>query len=705
MDEIGTASPSLMGIRNYPGVPEGDDVPDARDMPPLVHHLTRGLGQFAPPSVALPMIRAGTAYRNYNFMLGNMGQVNPQMMRGYRDAMNLNRERWLMNAEQANRNLEETLREYREAYIMYGPSTGKNGKIKPGDPAELERIIGEIATKHHHQPVLNALHTHGFEPVENLLRRLDADGQDLSKALHLEREKIELERSQLKLKEDRSKAEERSHARDAFKGTRPSGVSMPKPAAIAPADIPTQPSPAGTDFDINNLPPEPSKEAAPADTTTPTETTTPEGPAAAPTAAAPDRRSEAEPEAEETPQEPQKPIQMAEADTGIASDIGPAPFTMGWGGRPTAPAAAAPAPAATAPATVVPAAVPAARPTAPPAAAPEPEPAPYQPRHSGTLDAFHALDLWDDDKLNTLALKYANKTLTQAEARQFDPEIRRLISSRAAEYEEEYNRIINSNLKGLAVIGAIKTFDPQYAGSLSAYVGGRARPPQSAWQNAAWQARTMALGEKVDPQFNTATFGERISMYNAYAHGLQGRSINAIATLDLHAGDMIDHLTRLKQLDPGMFTRYTAGWSLTDIRGLRASPEVVAIVNQLGVDQQVVRDEFAKAIGTPGQIHVGAQHEAEGQLDFKFRTADAVIASLQDMKHLAHRKMQTLIQQYDAVMGPTRGDLGGLFDQFAVGPDSKGPDAIPVTGDAIQHAKDMINEGRWRGAIKIERVQ
>jgi hypothetical protein len=652
------------GMKNFPDgqMPFGQFMPTERDIPAMVHDVTMKLGRFAPPMIGMPAITMGRS-----FLAGTQAYQKGQLQ-----AAQLNRQNYLMHQQIVQDRLQELLRKYSNAYATYGPDPSK-----PGSDFNEEKFhdeISRIANEYGDSYVQNILASKDWGALDRHLKHLDGTNEDLKK----QKAMIDLDTARARNKILKGKIDDEEHALDPFRVNPATGATAPSPpaapsaggaAATAPSapttganDIPTIPDKGDVNFDINNLP---------SDRETPDIGPDEPGTSAAPAVAAPPPAA--------TPASLAEGAKAAGAPIMAKDDEPDEEGGDGGGDQPAKPSPAPTgAPAAAAPGGAAPSGV----------AAGSPERlrvTPWKMAPSAAIDAFHKMGLNNDQLINEYALKLANKTLTQSEASALPKSIRRIISARAAEYEQEYQRVAKSDLKGKDVIDAVRSFDPYFAASLETYTSGRAPPPMSAWQNAAYQQRVWALGKMVDPTFDAAKFKERISMYNAFSHGPQGRTINSIATLHLHAGDMVRHLEELKRENPYTWQLYLGGSRFLPA-GMQPSARTVELINQLGVDQQTVRDEFAKAIGGTGGVHVGAQEEAARQLDFRGKTPEAVIASLHNMEHLALRKMQTYKQQYDKVMGPMRGDLGDLIDIYAGSGDTDPNASEPNSA----HAKDML---------------
>jgi hypothetical protein len=216
----GTDDWVLAGMRNYPdgGMPEGMHVPTEQDIPGLIHGLVTGMGRWAAPRVAMPMIQAGMQF--------NAGNAN--FMKGYTQQANANRQQMLASMQLADYNHDLMINQYKNAYAEYAPD--KDGK--GGEPEELANRLREIAMENNDHNMLHLLDRGDMAGVDKLLKYLDSNGQDLKKA----KEVLDYQIAQEKLKQTQEKTKQQEAQRSEWFGTTPPAApSAAKPDAGQPA--------------------------------------------------------------------------------------------------------------------------------------------------------------------------------------------------------------------------------------------------------------------------------------------------------------------------------------------------------------------------------------------------------------------------------------------------------------------------------------
>jgi hypothetical protein len=689
-NDWGTPDYVLQGMLGYPEgeTPQGNFVPGEADMGPMVHNMTMEFGRFAAPGIGMPMINAGRSW-----LAGTQAY-----QKGAMQAAAVNRENAILQMKIADYRLSQLLRRYSSAFADYGPGKDQAGSDYNAD--KFTDAIRAIATEFHDTTVLNMLDNQDLGALERHLKHLDGTGQDLKKTLQMLN--IENAKERNKWLKDRNDAAEKKKQDDEtaiapFRTPNPIGGTPAPHAPTGPgtdSDVPTSKDPGDTNFDINTLSPPEQKGDQP--DTEPEEH--------APVPSSDDQSSIEQPDQ-------QKPIQTAQADTGVASDA-PAPgdqeraarswdeeakkrdaagdkagaddardWAKRWRdgtwyekGRAKAGAPIAGKPAAE---------------QLPAVNVPQPAPS-YHMQPSAVFEAAHKRGLLNDQMIEGYAIRYSNHTLTKEEAKGLPKIIQTLVGERAQELDAEYTRLADSGLKGEALLTELAKINKPFAATMRAYVAGRAPPPVSAWQNAAYRDRVLALGTAIDPKFNYATFGNRLKMYNSYAHGPNARQMTAFKTLDIHASNMVEHMHELEKLHPGLLKRYFgAAWAAEGTRVALTKAEA-DVIGKLDTDAQGVRDEYAKALGG-GQPHAAAQAEAAAILNFRWDRPDIIVDRLQNMRHQVHQKMGVLVHQYNAVMGPQQDDLGILYNSYVAAGDND-PTASPINPETTAGVQQWIRE-------------
>lgn len=229
----GTDDWVLAGMKNYPGggMPEGMHVPTEQDIPPIMHGLVTGLGQWAAPRVAMPMIQAGMQF--------NAGNAN--FMKGYTQQANINRQQMLASMELATYNHDNMIQQYKNAYAEYAPD--KDGK--GGEPDELMNRLHEVAIANNDRNMLHLIERGDMAGVDKLLKYLDGQGQDLKKTKAL----LDIQLEQEKLKQAQEKTRQQEAQRNEWFGTTPPAApsaakpdeGQPAPRAPGAPDVPARP--------------------------------------------------------------------------------------------------------------------------------------------------------------------------------------------------------------------------------------------------------------------------------------------------------------------------------------------------------------------------------------------------------------------------------------------------------------------------------
>jgi hypothetical protein len=477
----------LAGMKAYPedGMPDGMHVPSEQDIPPIIHNSVTTFGRYGAPSVAMPMIASGNYYNaaRQNWMTGNPQQAK------------INQQQMLSSMKLALYNHDLMIDQYGNAFAAYGSKDGKGG-----DSEKLLDRLWEIAYTNNDGFMKQLIERGDIGPVENLLHHLDGQGQDLKKAKELL--EIQLAQERLKAAQAKSRAAEEQLApyRQAPAAVTPTSPAAPSAPGIgSPADM--GPPPTGIPAAPETFDPEHPPVDTDTDTAAPGATDAVGGEQAQ-AAPAPTTTMAAIQAGRQVAQAAQPRIQLAQADTGIATDargLGPVPSDV-------------------------------------PAQ-------PFKMLPSATLDSARKAGFLNTDLIEQSARAAANRQLTIQDYRNIPPEIRSYVGARAQELRREYDRILNDpKITGEKVYQAISTFDPGFAGTLRAYVDGKAPPPASAWQNPVYRDRVVGLGNKVDPTFSYLTFKNRAATLASFSHGQDHRNLLAVGTAEQHVQGLLDSL-------------------------------------------------------------------------------------------------------------------------------------------------------------------
>jgi hypothetical protein len=656
-----------------------------------------------------------------------------------------------LQAKELAQKLSAENRAYGDAFAAYGPHKDASGKLIPGDEDALREEIMQIAAASHDTLIQSVMDKGGLPAVERVIQARHANGQDITKVLTQQIKQGQLEGIQLRNEEARRKARA---AQGQLEGYGAVGTA-PAPAVAAPdGTLPPAPE-AEPGEKQREWPAEP---APPATKEAPeTSEGTPEGggdeaAAAEPTAEAPEKTAEAPAEPAETPEKTAeapspserllasaedtaaapagaKPTRLAEAATGTATDApspaakappaAPEPQLPEWlqrareGTKPATPGT----PAAT---TGAAAATPAA--PAQPERLPESE---FAPPRSPALDkARNFINPYtnqplplDQEGVNARARGLVNGTIKTIQGQKEVPqEIRNIDRMRANEMEATLDRIIaDPKYKGDDVYKAISKVanNPELAADLRAYVDGDVAVPSGSWNNLNFLKRIIALGHKVDPDFNTATFAVRARTKQSFANGADARNFTSLGTLYMHADEGIKILNEIVRQNPGILREYLGASKLGARLGrLGTTPEQRALFARLDTVLGTVATEFVRATSGAAPT-VSHRNEVHHGLDYKWNEEGTVIDQLQQMKTLAQDRMKGLGQRYNAVLGigakkdPMANLINGYIEGTGAGrSDSDTKSNHSVSGGYVRAAGDDLgpyanrNDPRVRAAIQ-----
>lgn len=202
--EWGTNDWVLQGLMNYQGdSPGGMHVPTEGDFPALMQSMVTGIGRYAAPGAAMPMIIAGQKYQ----------AGNAAYMKGYKMQADLNRQQTIAGMEMAQFNLNNLLRKYGDAYAAYTEGD------KVVEPQALQERLRQVASDAHDQFMLNLLAQGDMPAIDRLLKHLDGQSQDVGKAIKV---------MQLKALQEKEADRQAGEKLDAI-GRNP--LQVPKPTA------------------------------------------------------------------------------------------------------------------------------------------------------------------------------------------------------------------------------------------------------------------------------------------------------------------------------------------------------------------------------------------------------------------------------------------------------------------------------------------
>lgn len=666
----------LDGMNKYPDgeMPQGQYVPTERDIPGIIHNATMTLGRFAPPMIGMPMINAGRS-----FLAAQQAYNSPAYQKGAERAAQVNSQQAILQMKIADYRLSEMLRKYSSVFATFGPD--ESGKNYNAD--KLHEEVSRIASEYGDHYMQNLLNTKDWGAVDRHLKHLDGTGQDLKKTNQQLDRDIKQERLKA-LREKNRAVEELEGPYRNHPGTTPGATpgvpgTSGTPASRAPGrpDAGKYGDPPGetsTDPSLNwdtppaNAPDPGQRGEEPVipdagDTDERSDAGTPVDKTAATSAPVAPDQQEAKPA--------RQPVRLAAADTGTMSDAPqPGATIMAMddeGARPGVPAARAVRP-----------------------------PTPSAVPRSEILDRANA-EGWNPVQVNDIALRRVNGALTIQDMAGLPKRLRPWMEARRGEIERQMDEMVTDpTLKGDAVFDALDKVNPQFSHTLRGYVSGDFPVPASAWKNPQYLERTVGLGQKADPTFNASTFKVRATTKQSYASGQDARNITSVATADLHIGRAEQTLRRINELDPSFLQRYMGQSRLGQQFWLsRSSPELQGLMGRLDTEIHTASNEYERAI-TGGKPTVSGRDAELSQLDWRWKTPEAMMAKFDEMHHLTHDRMRKLIERYKTVIGPKADPLALLYDSYTRNPASReaatddlGSAELP-SPESAAHARRMM---------------
>jgi hypothetical protein len=735
--EWGRPDLAIQGAGKYPGLIPGPYMPQPHEWRGLVRNSTSFLGRFGSGVVsplAVSLAQLDPAY----WKARQAGETHKAQMA---------QAQFNLQAKELAQKLAAENRAYGDAFAAYGPHRDASGKLVPGDEDALREEIMQIAAASHDPFIQSVMDKGGLPAVERVIAARHANGQDLTKVLTQQIKQAQLDG--ILQRNAKAKREARA-AESQLEGYGAAGKA-PAPAAGPDIALPPQPE-AEPGEKQREWPAEPAppatkeapetSEGAPEDTgdqaaAEPAET--PAQTAEAETPAAPEQTAETKSPSEQVlaaaedtgaaPAAGATPTRLAEAATGRATDA-PSPAARAQAPAPepqlpewlrSAQEGTRPATRAAAPATTGAAAAPAAAP-AEPERLPESE---FAPPRSPALDkARNFVNPYtsqpfplDPEGVNARARGLVNGTIKTIQGQKEVPqEIRNIDRMRANEMEATLDRIIaDPKYKGDDVYKAISKVanNPELAADLRAYVDGDVAVPSGSWNNLNFLKRVIALGHKVDPDFNTATFAVRARTKQSFANGADARNFTSLGTLYLHADEGIKILRDIVRQNPGILKEYLGASKLgTRLGRFGPTPEQQALFARLDVVLGTVATEYVRATSGAAPT-VSHRNEVHHGLDYKWNEESTVIDQLQQMKTLAQDRMKGLGQRYNAVLGvgAKKDPMANLINNYIAGTgpgqsDNDTKSNVSVSGGYVRAAGDDLgpyanrNDPRVRAAIQ-----
>lgn len=647
MGDLGSDDMILQAVKALGGGGVGGSpfMPNMRDLPGLVHNITMGLGRWGGPGVRMPAINMG------KFLVAFLRASQASQLQHARLAM----DQFKLHALETQQKSEELGKAYGQDYALYG-----------SDPAKLQQAILDTARDKGDHEVEQIFNQGGFPMVEKLLKYRQSQLGDLKKtnqALQIrERE------NNLKIQEERiRKTEAARKANEAALGpyrNKPGaapatpGTAAPGAPAAVPSTIPHMPASAGSPEDLGAGPRVTSEDgsasadapagagaandpnapiditAPPADTdtgpqTTPVEPLPAEAPAAPETTASDAETTDTTDTGDQAETEPppqataaaeeggegvaaQPPIQIAEADTGVASDA-PSPAEQEMAKRRRQQVAQAGGAAG------------------PTGIAPWEQPSKGHMLPSAAIDAARRAGFQNTDIIEQQGRAAVNNQLRIQDWRAIPPEVRPFIQARGQELAREFDRILTDpTIRGDEVYRRIAEFDPSFAATLHGYVSGNVPPPASAWQNPSYRDRVVGLGNKVDPSFTYHTFKTRGATLVEFARGADGRTITSIATAYDHASRLLDALNNRPWWWQELLSNpYTGRFTGPVGRAFGLSSEERS--QQIGNLQNLVNtfnSEYESALARGGRATVSARAHQEAETPLRLGDAETMIGNI-----------------------------------------------------------------------------
>lgn len=264
--------------------------------------------------------------------------------------------------------------------------------------------------------------------------------------------------------------------------------------------------------------------------------------------------------------------------------------------------------------------------------------------------------------INSVAQEVVNGT-RKANDKSIPTEVQPYVTARAAEINQELDRIQKSNLKGQQALDEIERIDPALAGQLKGYVSG-AFPVPTGSRNLPIINRIIGLGSKIDPTFTAQTAPTRAGTLKSYAYGKDAQNLTSLGTFYLHAQQMRKDLEELKQLDPATYQLWLSQYRVGGVGKMVADPKLQGLIGRLNADLEVVSNEFQRAV-TGGKPTVSGASRERGELDFYTKDTDVILSTLDTKIGQVKARMDELRMRFVAGTGRGQADMLKLFDDYA----------------------------------------
>jgi hypothetical protein len=535
-------------------------------------------------------------------------------------------------AEETKLRQEQELRDYRDLFSAFGgdPTTGTGADLNLTlkGVGKLHDGLYAIASQYDDKYMLAALDSGNMTLAENILKNRDAKARDLRASIT----------SQKKDQEERDK-----DAPYLAPGVKPQSAAGPPADETAPA--PEETPPAGE----------------------PVPETSPGGGAPVP------------PSAEPPAPQSEPPSQAAPADGGYTPSLEPV-------------SQAAPQPQGV---QVAEAGMSDAPPSWAGAVAPRgdrirpaPQPAPFQPtpdtvlpnaKSSGGLPYNQTMAEGD-------AQKIVNGDMPASARKTYSDNYWTAINARANVIRGDLRRIENDpRLKGMDVIKAIRSVDPDLAKTVKGYGDGAFTPPRGASQTKEPWRTIINLTSKYDPTFTPATFQSRAATFKDFTSGAAGKNLVSIATAYAHLKALRDDLKRQPNFWAGLFGKYRG------VGPLVASDDERKAIGALENDTNTAAAEYERAL-TGGKPTVSGRDEQMNDLDWRWNDISVLNQNVDQKIARLKERMDKQKALFTAGTGRQPGDMLRLFDQFSKsGADRPGSDDLGATAIASPEMASDIN--------------
>lgn len=266
------------------------------------------------------------------------------------------------------------------------------------------------------------------------------------------------------------------------------------------------------------------------------------------------------------------------------------------------------------------------------------------------------------------------------------PDIAARIERRGGQIEDQLDRITNApNLKGDAVIDAVRDVLPDFANELKMYINGDAPPPRAGTANNPYWRRVYSLGRKVDPQFTADTFAERAKARQFWTSGSGGNKLTSVATA-------YDHLKVLRDdIKKGMKPYPLVGSFLE-----HHIPGMGGTIGRFEADLRTALHEYENALassgaGGGGAATIPALKDETEQLSVN-QTDESMLGNIEAKIERLGERFRELQNQYESSTGRPATEIMKRFDEINKQSAQHYKDSDPKYATDLEKASERLQE-------------